>query len=158
MSNADCVTANKKKYSIIERRTHFRDKGGFADDSTNAKDLCELLKELINLEKLGKSFKCEFRVVAKDKLEIISRKLQIVKPLLEEQILDSLIKKVGTKLAHILNRPEKIESEVQTEVQEKSKLLTLTLSYVSILNNQIELNKNPEPLDLIFQNSILGSQ
>lgn len=56
------------------------------DESAPSKELYKILREVINLEKEGRSFKLEFTVVNKDELKIIEDKLNLVTPLMLDTI------------------------------------------------------------------------
>lgn len=127
-------------------------RGGHADDTITCKDLCKILRELLMLEKEGKSFKVNLSVVPTDELNLLDKKLNDISSLLKSEITTNSLKKIETKLCHCLNRLEKIECVDKNHAEQKSKLLTNALNFVSDFKQKENKFKNKATLtDLIFQ-------
>lgn len=124
------------------------------------KDLVKTLRELLNLESEGHSFKIEFNLVPREELTICQDKLNEIEKLFTEEVTTSWVRKVRTKLAHVLSRIERIIPSSDEDIALKSKLLTTSLDYLSKFKSSKESLQQVSdvPVDLIFQQSLLTKQ
>lgn len=112
-------------------------RGASVDEGLTVKDLGKILRELLSLEQGGKSFKGDLSfIVFQNEPPIISRKLDDIDAMLLGEISKNSIRKIGAKLCHILNRLECLTSDVKEELEEKSKLLTRALNYITKFNEK----------------------
>lgn len=133
---------------------------GITPQGTN-KDLIKTLRELIILENEGHSFKTEYTFKSADELVICEEKLREIERILAEETTNSWVRKLKSKLSHILGRIERIVPSGKEETESKSKLLTLALKYLTDFKSKQESlqQKSSEsdlPIDLAFQQSILN--
>lgn len=126
-----------------------RCRGAHVSEDLTLKELVKLLRELVNLEHEGKSFRCDYSFVAKDELEIIKDKLLEIKTLLSGEFTRSLTRKLETKLCHVMNRLEKVETEDESEQTVKSQLFTEALTYVSQYREKLTSFKVPVNVDVL---------
>lgn len=137
-----------------------RCRGASVDESLNLKDLNKILRELLSLEQGGKSFRGDLSfIVFQDEPPIISKKLDDIDIMLQGEITKTSIRKIGAKLCHILNRVECLTSNVKEELEEKSKLLTRTLSYITKFNEKCnKAKKDPATMSMEVEFERLKSQ
>lgn len=122
-------------------------------------ELISKLRQLIKLEKEGHSFKTVYSYKAKDELDICQNKLTEIKQNLNEPFTSSLIKKIQSRIAHLLGRVENISSDVQDELDLRAKLLSSTLECMEGFekkhNIYIDKSSKENPLDIEFYSSIV---
>lgn len=122
--------------------------------NTPNKELIKLLREAINLEKAGRSFKSEINLIVPDELKIIGDKLTTIEPLFKEPVTSTLLRKIETKLCHLLNRIEHLVPIEPQHIQERSTLLARLLTFVSDFNDL----KTRDPCDDLPELSFSNSQ
>lgn len=132
-----------------------RCRGASPSDNCTVKELQGMLRKLLELDKQGKSFKSEYNYVVSEELILIDQKLTSVSNYLQESFSHNAIRKIETRLNHIFNRLEHMVSSDQTELKEKSKLLSKALSLAAEFDIKTEDYKknNTEPCDLAIQNA-----
>lgn len=130
-------------------------RGASPSDSATVKELQGMLRQLLDLEKLGKSFKSEYNYIPAEELEVINQKLTTVTSILQEPFSSSLARKIETRLTHIFNRLEHIETSDQAESQQKSKLLSVALNYASEYDRKAQEFKKgiSDPFDIALQDT-----
>lgn len=126
----------------------------------NVKELISTLRELINLESEGHSFKSEYNFKSGDELLICQDKIKEIEKLLTTELTPSTTRKIKTKLAHLLGRIERITPLHETEIQTKKEILTLALKIVTDFkvkqeSVQVKSDDPSIPLDIIFQQNLL---
>ncbi|XP_074034194.1 uncharacterized protein [Leptinotarsa decemlineata] len=131
-----------------------------ANPQGTVKELIAKLRQLIELENEGHSFKLTYNYEARNELDICAVKINEIKQALTENFTHSLVKKLRARLAHVLGRVENISSTISVEIEERSKLLSLTLECLDEfekkhINFKDDLKKEENPVDVIFQTSLV---
>lgn len=126
-------------------------------DITNrtTKDLVKLLRELLNLESTGKSFKAVSNFDPESELKICKAKLNDIKLQLDQPVSQSLLRRIESKLCHTFNRLEKISCIEQTHIEEKSSLLSIAVDFITEFKKKRESMSTTsvdedKPFDIVF--------
>lgn len=124
------------------------------------KDLVKTLRELLKFEADGVSFKIDNKFKSDSELKICLDKIKDIEVLLKETFTQSLIRKLKTRLTHLVTRVQRIEPSTDEETLERSNLLTSVFKLLTDFNTkQDNFSKTPVsnvPSDLAFQQSMLG--
>lgn len=128
----------------------------------NVKELVRTLRDLLALESEGHSFSRKVEFDAASEIKICQEKLVDLESLFKAPVGDTTIRKIRTKLGHLVGRCERITSDDKEISESKTKLSTDTLKYVSRFRKLCDENKNvtkgpQEPLDIQFQQSLITS-
>ncbi|KAF5303772.1 hypothetical protein FQA39_LY09845 [Lamprigera yunnana] len=90
--------------------------------------------------------------------DVCFEKLKETQVLLDDNITKNSVNKIEIRLCRILIRLEKINPRNENESEQKSKLLTKTVIYVSNFNSKLELFTNIIPVDLWYRDSKANNQ
>lgn len=106
----------------------------------NCESMRKTLRELLRLEKLGKTFvSCLKPIPINEEVVICTNKVQEVVSLIEKfEGADSAYKKIESKLCHIIGRVERLKPEKDEDVKLRSELLSQALSCSSDLEDKME--------------------
>lgn len=133
-------------------------RGGLVDDTCKVEDMRSILRTLLSVEQEGKSFRVTLALDPKDELQIISAKIGEINNFIKSEITTTLLRKLETKICHVLNRLEKIDSNDKADQETKARFLTTVLNFV-VQFNQLQDNfkkgtSTSIPVDLSFQTSV----
>lgn len=123
------------------------------------KELVKILRECYSLENEGQTFNHELKLNINDELVICRDKLKDVETFLNNSFTDKLIRKIQSKLGHILYRIKRINPQEDDDIKSKSDLLSSALSCFQVFKKKQEIFKlkDREPLDMSFQQSLMNS-
>lgn len=124
----------------------------------NVKELTRTLRDLLTLENEGHSFSMKVEFDAESEIKICQEKLIDLESLIKAPLSEAIIRKLKSKLGHLVGRCERITSNDKEIIEIKAKLLTDIFKYVSLFRKLCEEHKgSSEPLDIQFQQSLITS-
>lgn len=124
----------------------------------NVKELTRTLRDLLTLENEGHSFSMKVEFDAESEIRICQEKLVDLESLIKAPLSEAIIRKLKSKLGHLVGRCERITSNDKETIEIKAKLLTDIFKYVSRFRKLCEEHKgSSEPLDIQFQQSLITS-